>query len=70
MNLGHNVKILRATKQISQKQLASLIGVTPAYLSMIENNSKKPSLSLVEKICKTLEIPLNIFFSELALAQG
>jgi transcriptional regulator with XRE-family HTH domain len=70
MNLGHNVKILRATKQISQKQLANLIGVTPAYLSMIENNSKKPSLSLVEKICKTLEIPLNIFFSELALAQS
>lgn len=67
LNLGRNIKNWRAAKNISQKELAYKVGITVAYLSMVENNAKKPSLTLIEKICHTLEVPLGVFFSDLSL---
>lgn len=64
MNIGKNIKILRASKNISQKDLAKKVGITTTYLSMIENEAKKPSLTLVEKLAQVLEIPLAVLFSE------
>jgi transcriptional regulator with XRE-family HTH domain len=65
MNLGLNLKTLRTAKSISQKELAKELGITPTYLSLIENGSKKPSLTLIEKFARVLEIPLALVFSEL-----
>ncbi len=65
MNLGLNLKTLRTSKSISQKELAKELGITPTYLSLIENGNKKPSLSLIEKFAQILEIPLALIFSEL-----
>lgn len=64
MNIGKNIKIIRASRNISQKDLAKKLGITNAYLSMIENETKKPSLTLVEKLAQVLEIPLAVLFSE------
>jgi transcriptional regulator with XRE-family HTH domain len=68
MQIGSNIKTIRTSKKISQKALAYKLGVTPVYLSMIENNAKTPSLTLMEKIAKTLEIPLAILFSDFAFS--
>ncbi len=35
---------------------------------MIENNSKKPSLTLLERLAKALEIPVAALFNDLTLA--
>lgn len=64
MNIGKNIKLIRTSKNISQKELAEKIGVTPNYLSMIENEAKKPSLSLIEKLAQALGTPLTMFFTE------
>lgn len=64
MSIGKNIKILRASKEIRQKELAKTLGITQNYLSMIENGSKKPSLTLLEKLADILNVPLSMIFSE------
>lgn len=63
MNIGTNLKILRIARDISQKELAEQVGITHNYLSMIENNSKTPSLTLLEKIAKNLNTTLARIFT-------
>ncbi len=58
MNLGKAIKIRRRKKQLTQKQLAALSGITQNYLSQIEHNLKNPSIGLLEQIAKGLETPL------------
>lgn len=70
MELGDRIKILRINRKISQSQLANQVGITRTYLSLIENNNKKPSLSLLERIGRSLQIPLHILFQENLLALG
>jgi transcriptional regulator with XRE-family HTH domain len=64
MQIGTNIKILRIAQNISQKQLALSVGITTNYLSMVENNAKKPSLTLLEKLSQVLQIPLQSIFAE------
>ena len=45
MNLGQAIKDLRKTKGIKQGDFAIECGITPAYLSQIENNKREPNLS-------------------------
>lgn len=64
MQIGTNIKIIRIAKNISQKQLAYSLGITTNYLSMVENNQKKPSLTLLEKLAQVLQTPLQNIFAE------
>jgi transcriptional regulator with XRE-family HTH domain len=68
MTLGTNIKTIRTSKQIKQKDLASSLGITHNYLSMIENGAKTPSLSLISRVANALEVPLKLLFSDLTLA--
>ncbi len=68
MQIGNNIKTIRTKKKLSQKELAFKLGVTPVYLSMIENNAKTPSLNLLERLGKILEIPLALLLSEAAFS--
>ncbi len=53
------IKIARKKSGFTQEQLAKEIGVTPVYISYIENNHRVPSLSVLKLIAKTLEIKLS-----------
>lgn len=68
MKIGHNIRVIRTQQKITQKQLAKYLGITPNYLSMIENDSKKPSLTLLERISRHLNTPLSALFSDLSLS--
>ena len=57
MDIGRVITLLREKKQISQSDLANLIGITQPSLSYIESGKKKPHKSTITKICDTLEIP-------------
>jgi transcriptional regulator with XRE-family HTH domain len=41
-----------------------MIEIQESYLSSIENDKKEPSLSLLKRISKSLDIPLSMFFWE------
>ena len=61
MNYGKALRIARAIAGVEQKQLASLAGLNPSHISLIEKGSRKPSLRAIAKLCRALEIPEPLF---------
>lgn len=62
MNLGINIRNIRKRRGQTQKEFASLCGISQTYLSKIEGNIKEPNLSTLRTISEKLEIPLPILF--------
>ena len=53
------IKTLRQEKGLSQKALAEQIGVTDAYITMLESGKRKnPSLEVLKKLAKALGVPV------------
>lgn len=58
------LKAARAAKDLSQKQLAQLVGVTRQTIGMIEAENYNPTLNLCIAICKALDRTLDELFWE------
>lgn len=54
------LRTLRKSNKMKLIELAKKIGISPAYLSMIEQNKREPRLCTVEDICKELDCELRI----------
>lgn len=46
----------RERQRIGQNELAYKVGMTGPYLSMIENNKRKPGSKFLKEICRILSI--------------
>jgi len=57
--LGENLAFFRRKKKYTQKELAEKIGVTPSFISHIENGISSPSDETLIKISKELSISLD-----------
>lgn len=57
MDIGNAVKMLRQRKNISQKELSSMCGISANALCSIESGNTFPSKSTITKICDALDIP-------------
>ena len=58
MNYSKAIRTIRAAKGISQKKLASLAELDSSYISRIESGERVPTLEVIEKISKKLQIPV------------
>ena len=58
------LKIARVEKDVSQEQLAELVGVTRQTIGMIESGKFNPSLNLCIALCRALGKTLNDLFWE------
>ena len=58
------MKAARAAKDLSQEELAQLIGVTRQTIGMIEAGQYNPTLNLCIAICKALDKTLDELFWE------
>lgn len=58
------LKAARAKKDLSQKDLALMIGVSRQTINMIEHGDYNPTLQLCIAICKALDVTLNDIFWE------
>jgi transcriptional regulator with XRE-family HTH domain len=59
MGLDRAVKRLRWRRGLTQAVLARKIGVTEAYVSMIESGVRRaPSLLILKKLAKALGVPV------------
>ena len=57
--LGRVIKKLREEKGLSQKALAERVGVTDAYITMLETGVRKnPSLAVLQRLAKALGVPV------------
>jgi transcriptional regulator with XRE-family HTH domain len=53
------IKALRQAKGLSQRALAARVGVTAAYITMLERGKKtNPSLPTLRKLAKALSVPV------------
>ena len=58
------MKAARAAKDLSQQQLADLIGVSRQTISAIEKGDYNPTINLCIAICKALDKTLDELFRE------
>lgn len=58
------MKIARIESDVSQEQLAEIIGVTRQTINLIESGNYNPSLKLCIEICVALNKTLNDLFWE------
>ena len=59
-----NLKSARAAKDLSQQQLADLVGVSRQTINAIEKGDYNPTIQLSISICKALDKTLNDLFWE------
>lgn len=57
MTIGDKIKALRVKKDISQQELAKVIGVSDQAISAWENNKKIPRMGSVEKLANYFNVP-------------
>lgn len=60
--LGMRIRYLRKQKGMSQLDLSLEAGVNKNYISDLERGSRNPSLLILERICKALDIDLSTLF--------
>lgn len=54
--VGSNIRIYRQAKKLTQEKLAEEIDVSSSYIGYLERGQKSPSLELLEKMAKALDI--------------
>ncbi len=59
MSFGKRLKEVRTSKKISQEELSSRIGIHANHLSRYERDLTQPSIEVVKKIAKALEISID-----------
>ena len=62
--LALNIKNRRYVLGLSQAKLAEIAGIATAYVAMIELEKKFPSVDVLERIAKALEIDPTELFSK------
>ena len=61
----YNMKKYRKKRRISQMKLAQMLETSTSYIGEIEINTRVPSLAMVEKIARALNIePFRLFVDE------
>lgn len=59
MKLGKRISQLRGERQLTQGELASIIGVTRAALSHYENDRRQPTYDTLKKIAKYFAVSVD-----------
>jgi len=59
--LGGKVRALRRRKQLTQKKMAGLLGISPSYLNLIEHDRRPLSAPLLIKLAQEFQVDLATF---------
>lgn len=61
--LGNAIREARLYNNLSQENLAELVGITPTHLKHLESEHRKPSIEVLFKLAKILHMSIdNIVF--------
>ena len=64
--LGNTIKVQRAKKDLTQEQLAGLVGVTRTTINLIERRRFVPSAVIALKIARAFGVPFEeVFFLDM-----
>src|SRR5262245_30069553 len=56
--LGRNVRHLQGARDLTQDQMAKLSGIPRATWSHLESGGANPTLSVLHKVARSLQVPL------------
>ena len=63
--LGAAIRKARTEKHFSQEELAEKVGITPTHIKHIESEHRKPSIEVLYRIVRALNLSLDaLFFPE------
>lgn len=65
MRLGERIKELRIEKDLSQMQLAKIVGVSQKAIDYWERNVNEPKATYIIALVKAFDISFDEFFAEL-----
>lgn len=54
--LGKNLKKYRIDADLTQEQLAEIVGIHPTYVGKLEGGKNNPSIKMIYKITRALNI--------------
>ena len=60
VTIGKAIKIIREAKGKSLGVLANQAKVSVPYLSLVEADKRNPSIDVIQRIAKTLEVPPDV----------
>ena len=63
-NIGNQIATYRKKVRLRQYELATLVNISPSYLSQIEKGTKTPNVDLLEEICNVLDAPFILLLLE------
>jgi transcriptional regulator with XRE-family HTH domain len=63
-SLGNKLRRLRSERNISQRELAHLAGLSPNSISLIERDETSPSVATLQSLATALNIRMSYFFEE------
>lgn len=55
-NFGKRLRYLRRSRDMTQEQLAELVGRSVNFISLVENGDTAPSFETIERLTKALNI--------------
>lgn len=58
-NIGQYLKEKRKEKALTLSEVATMLNLTPGYISRIERGTSKPSKSVLHKICNIYQVPIS-----------
>src|SRR5260370_38599630 len=64
MAIGHRLKEFRESKQLSEGDIEKRCGLLRCYISRVENGHTVPSVETLEKMARSLEVPMYRLFHE------
>ena len=64
MVIGNRLKELRESKQLSQGDIEKRSGLLRCYISRVENGHTVPSVETLEKMARSLEVPMYRLFHD------
>ena len=59
---GNRLRFIRRQKDLTQEQLAELVGLSVEFISNIERGINAPSFNTLEKLEKVLHTPVSEMF--------
>jgi transcriptional regulator with XRE-family HTH domain len=55
--VGAELRVCRQKKNVSQEQLGFDAGIHRTYVSLIERGEKSPTLGVLFRLCRALDVP-------------
>lgn len=69
--IGKSIKRFRSQRGLRQQELAEAAQLTPSFLSLVENDRRVPSLVVLRRIAKALDVPEEVLlWDSVAIPDG